>query len=222
MNLSGSPFDFLFAFAGGVLVSLTPCVYPLIPVSIGYIGVRSSGSKVKGFVLSLIYVTGIAVTYSLLGLIAVLSGKIFGSISASPVSYIIVGSVIVIFGLSLFDLFTIPLPNFLKLPKLKQQNYFSTFFLGLVSGMVIGPCLTPVLGSILLYLTTKKSIVYGMTLLISFAYGMGLILIIAGVFSAYLLTLPKLGKWMGFVKKFFAVAIVGMGLYFIYPGIKMF
>lgn len=219
MNLSGSPFDYLIAFFGGILVSFTPCVYPLIPVSIGYIGINSSGSKLKGFILSLVYVTGIAITYSTLGLVAVVSGKIFGSVASSPFSYILTGLVITIFGLAMFDIINIPLLNFVKLPAIKQHNYFSTFLLGIASGLIIGPCLTPVLGSILVYLATKNSIIYGATLLFTFAFGMGLILILSGIFSSFLINLPKTGRWMQQVKRLAAAVLVISGLYFIYSGI---
>lgn len=219
MNLSGSPFDYLIAFFGGVLVSLTPCVYPLIPVSIGYIGINSSGSKLKSFILGLIYVTGIAITYSILGLAAVVSGKIFGWFAASPFSYIFTGLVITIFGLAMFDIINMPLLSFVKLPVLKQHNYFSTFLLGIASGLIISPCLTPVLGSILVYLTSKNSIIYGATLLFTFAFGMGLILILSGIFSSFLINFPKSGRWMQQVKRLAAAALVISGLYFIYSGI---
>jgi len=191
MNLSCNPIDYLIAFLGGVLISFTPCVYPLIPVSIGYIGVKSSGSKFQGLILSLIYVTGIAVTYSALGLLASLTGTLFGRVSSSPLTYIFAGSVIVVFGLSMLDLFIIPLPNIIKLPGLKKENYLSTFILGLSSGLIVSPCLSPVLGSILVYLATKKNLLYGATLLFSFAYGMGLVLVLAGTFSAVLVNLPE-------------------------------
>ena len=220
MNLSGSPFDFVAAFLGGVGISFTPCVYPLIPITIGYIGARSGGSKLKGLGLSLVYVSGVAFTYSMLGILAVLTGKLFGSISSNPLTYIIVGVIIILFGLSMLDLFILPLPKIIKLPGLKKENYFSTFFLGLSSGLVASPCLTPVLGSILVYLTTKKNLLYGATLLLCFAYGMGVILVIAGTFSAALVNIPKLGKWMLYVKKIFSLIIIGMGLYFIYAGIR--
>jgi len=220
MNLSGSPFDLLVAFAGGVLASLTPCVYPLIPVTIGYIGVKSDGSKLKALGLSLAYVTGIAITYSILGLMASLTGTFFGKISSSPIVYIFAGSVIIVFGLSLLDLFTIPLPGITKLPVLKKKNYLSEFILGLASGLVVSPCLTPILGSILVYLATKKNLFYGATLLFSFAYGMGLVLILTGTFSAAFFNLPKSGKWMVYIKKLFVVLLIFMGVYFIYTGIR--
>jgi thiol:disulfide interchange protein DsbD len=201
-------------------VSFTPCVYPLIPVSIGYIGVKASGSKLKGFLLSLVYVTGVAVTYSILGLLASLTGNIFGAISSHPLTYLFVGAVIILFGLSMLDLFTIPLPNLIKLPLLKKQNYFSTFLLGLSSGLIASPCLTPVLGAILAYLTTKHNLFYGLTLLFSFGYGMGFILIIAGTFSAAIVNLPKSGKWMLYIKMACAIILMSVGLYFIFIAIR--
>ena len=215
-----NPADYLIAFLGGVLVSFTPCVYPLIPVSAGYIGANSSGSKLKGLTLSLIYVTGIAITYSALGLLVSLTGTIFGRISSSPIAHFIVGGIIILFGLSMLDLFELRLPVIMKQPKLKKQNYFSTFILGLGSGLIVSPCLTPVLGSILAYLTTKKNLVYGATLLFSFAYGMGLILILVGTFSAVLVNLPKSGKWMLYIKRLSSFLLIGMGIYFIYTGLR--
>ena len=222
MNLSGSPFDYLIAFFGGILLSLTPCVYPLVPITIGYIGLASSGSKLKALKLSLLYVTGIAITYSFLGLIASLTGRIFGQISAHPVTRLLVGIIIVIFGFSMLDLFTIPFPALIKFPVLKKHSYSSTFILGLSSGLIVSPCLTPALGSILFYLSTKKNIFYGSTLLLTFAYGMGLILIIAGTFSSVLVGLPKSGKWLGYVKIACALILLAAGIYFISTAIRRF
>lgn len=220
MNPSGNPLDLLFAFFGGVLVSFTPCVYPLIPISAGYIGVRSSGSRLKGFLLSLCYTTGIAVTYSVLGLIAALSGTFFGKVSSNPITYIIAGTAVVVFGLSMLDFFNLPLPNLIRLPRLKQGSYFSTFTLGLVSGFIATPCLTPVLGSILFYIAAKKNVLYGAGLLFSFAYGMGTVLILVGTFSSALLGLPGAGKWMAYIKRFCAALLIIAGAYLIFNGIR--
>ena len=223
MSLSGSPLDYLSAFLGGVLISFTPCVYPLIPISAGYIGLNAGNSKFRSFTLSIIYVTGVAVTYSILGLIASVTGQIFGKISSQPVTYLIAGLLIIFFGLSMLDIFTIPLPNIVKLPKQhKKHNYLSTFALGLVSGLVIGPCLTPALAGILTYLAAKKNIVYGMTLLFSCAYGMGLVLILVGTFSGVLAGLPKSGRWMVYAKRLAAGIILFSGAYFVYTGIRRF
>ncbi|TRZ94914.1 hypothetical protein D4R78_05095 [bacterium] len=220
MNLSGSPFDFLLAFLGGVFLSFTPCVYPLIPVSAGYIGIKSNGSKLKGFILSLVYVTGIAITYSGLGLAASLSGSLFGSFSRNPITHIIVGLVICGFGLAMSGLFHIPIPNLIKPSAPKGNGYFAVLLLGLTSGLIISPCVTPVLASILAYLATRRSIFYGTALLFSFAYGMGLLIILVSTFSSILLSLPKLGKRMLYIKKIFAFILIAAGVYFIFTAIK--
>ena len=221
MNPSSSPVDYIFAFLGGVMVSFTPCVYPLIPVSVSYISAKSD-SRFKGFILSLIYVSGIAFTYSILGLIASLTGKFFGSISSHPLTYLVVGAIIAIFGFSMLDLFNIPFTTKVSPPTLKKRNYFSIFLLGITSGLIVSPCLTPALGAILAYLATRKNIVYGMSLLAVFAYGMGLVLVLSGAFAGILANLPKSGKWMVYIKRAAGILLVFMGIYFIYTGIRRF
>lgn len=221
MSLSGSPIDYIFAFGGGVLVSLTPCVYPLIPVTVFYISAKSGNSKIRGFILSLIFVTGLSITYSILGLIASLGGMFFGRISSHPLTQAAVGVIIVLFGLSmLLDLFNFSWQG----PKVdtRRKGYFSTLLLGLSTGLVASPCLTPALASILAYLATKKNVIYGMSLLVAFAYGMGLVLILAGTFSSILVNLPKSGKWMVYIKRIGSSIVIILGLYFIYQGIRGF
>jgi thiol:disulfide interchange protein DsbD len=222
MTLSGNPSDYLFAFLGGLFFSFTPCVYPLIPISIGYIGIRAGQSKLAGLLLSLAYVTGIALTYSMLGLVASLTGTIFGRVSAHPAIHLVIGIIIILFGLSMLDLFAVTLPNNIKMPTFRKHNYFSAFVLGLGSGLMISPCATPVLGSILLYLAAKKNLFYGTTILLTFAYGMGLILVLAGTFSSFLLRLPKSGKWMLYIKRLYAIILLGVGIYFVFTAIRRF
>jgi cytochrome c-type biogenesis protein len=220
MTLSGSPLDYLAAFFGGILVSFTPCVYPLIPISAGYIGVKSSGSSLRGALLSLSYVTGMAIAYSFLGILASLTGTLFGNFSVHPLTRIAVGLVIILFGFSMLDFFALKLPFNIKPASSKQKGYLPAFFLGATSGLIISPCLTPVLGSILMYLATRQNVLYGATLLFSFAYGMGVILILAGAFSSVLFSLPKSGAWMSYFKKACAGIMFGVGLYFIFSAIR--
>jgi cytochrome c-type biogenesis protein len=222
MQLSGSPLDFVFAFFGGLLASFTPCVYPLIPISVGYIVGNAQNSRSKGFLLSLFYVTGIAITYSSLGILAVLTGRIFGEFSLNPVINLISGILILIFGLSMFDLFHFNFTLNLKLPLHRKRSYFLALLLGLVSGLMISPCLTPVLGAILSYVSTTKNIFYGGFLLFSFSYGMGLIFILIGTFGVTLTGLPKPGRWMDVIKKVCATIIVLAGVYFIFTALRRF
>ena len=222
MLLSGSPLDFILAFFGGLLASFTPCVYPLIPISTGYIIGNAQNSKIKGFLLSLFYVTGIAITYSSLGILAVLSGRIFGEFSVNPVVNLVSGILILIFGISMFDLFHFNFTLDLRAPVHRKRSYFLALFLGLVSGLMISPCLTPILGAILTYLSTTKNVLYGGFLLLSFSYGMGLIFILIGTFGVSFTGLPKPGKWMVAIKKICAAIIVLTGLYFIIAALRRF
>ncbi|MGE4357094.1 MAG: cytochrome c biogenesis protein CcdA [Candidatus Omnitrophota bacterium] len=211
-----SIFTYLLAFLGGVLMSFTPCVYPLIPITIGYIGSHSVGSKFKGLFLSIFYVLGFAVVYSLLGVGAGIAGRVFGELTQHPLSYIIVGNLCLLLGLSLFELFELPLPRFMKEKRLetKSKGFWGAFFVGMISASVASPCVTPVLGAILLFVAMKKNIVMGMSLLFVFACGMGFILILAGTFLGILVGLPRSGIWVTRVKKIFAWLLLLMSEYY--------
>ena len=220
MNPSGSPVDFLAAFFGGVLLSLTPCIYPLLPITIAYIGASSANSKVKGFSLSFIYVTGISITYAALGIAAVWTGTIFGRFSSLPLVRIIAGLIIIFFGISLWDGRGINLP-FFKLPVNNRLSpYLSCLILGLTSGLVISPCTAPVLGSILTFVAVKRNFIYGALLLLTFAYGMGMLLILAGTFSSILAKLPKTGRWMKVMSRICAIILILGGIYFVFSGLN--
>jgi len=210
-----NPFEFILAFGAGVLVSFSPCVYPLLPITIGYIGASSQKDKLHSFILSLIYVLGISITYCALGVFASVTGKIFGQISSSPVSFFIIGNICIIFGLSMLGIFEMHLPNFFLNKFKKPKSKFSVFLLGLISGLIIGPCTAPVLGAILVYVATKHNLLYGVFLLFSFAYGMGALLIVAGTFSGFLLSLPKSGKWMYTIERLGGVLLILVGEYFL-------
>lgn len=221
MNISGSPLDYIIAFFAGMLVSFTPCVFSLVPVSAAFIAGHSLGySRSRGFILSLIYVLGIAITYSFLGIIASLSGKIFGSLSSHPLTHIVVGLVIMMNGLIMLEIIKFNFPSLVRPSGYKKKGMLSVLALGLVSGLVVSPCTTPVLGSILGYLALKKNIVYGSLLLFSFAYGMGFILILVGTFSSLALSWPKSGKWLMVVRNICAGLLLLLGGYFIYVGLR--
>jgi len=215
MILQGSPLDYIFVFLGGVLISFTPCVYPLAPITVGYIGARSAGSKIKGFILSLIYVFGIAITYSVLGLIAALTGRLFGQIAVHPISHLIAGIIFIIFGMALLDVFNIFTPKVSLQNKIKLKGILSVLILGLVSGLVIGPCTAPALGAILVYIGSRQNIIYGITLMFTFAYGLGAVLILAGTFSGLLVNLPRSGPWLVRIKRVCGVILILAGGYFL-------
>ncbi|MFA5320698.1 MAG: cytochrome c biogenesis protein CcdA [Candidatus Omnitrophota bacterium] len=221
MNLSGTPFDFVIAFAGGVVWSFTPCVYPLLPVIIGYVGASSCASHGRAFCLSFSYASGTAFVYALLGVLASLGGRAMGSITASPLTGIISGLVILGFGFSMSGALKLPVMAVFRIrPAGKaHSSIFWAFLLGCSSALLISPCVTPVLGSILVYLASRRNVAYGAVLLLTFAYGMGLIFVLAGTSGHILSRLPKSGKWLEWINKGCALLLCVIGVYFIVRGL---
>jgi cytochrome c-type biogenesis protein len=211
---------FLAAYLGGLVISFTPCTYPLIPVTVGFIGAQSSSSRLRGFFLSLFYVGGLASTYSLLGGAAALSGKLFGQMQTTPWTYFIMANLCLVMGLSMLDVFSISLTFPQRMMKLAGPNnkngFLDSFLLGAISGVVIGPCTAPALGVLLGYVAVKTNILLGMTLLFVFAFGMGTLLIIVGTFAGFIAALPKSGPWMTKIKVVFGLILIGAAEYFLY------
>jgi thiol:disulfide interchange protein DsbD len=216
MILQGDSLGYIGAFIAGIVVSFSPCVYPLVPVVLGFIGVRAGASRLRGLSLSLVYVSGLAVTYSILGLIASLSGKLFGQVAAHPLSYFTIGNVCVIAGLSFFDVIKISFTGLRLANKVtRDKGYLSSFLLGAASGLVAGPCTAPALAAILVYVAGKQNIIYGTSLLFVFAYGMGFLLILVGTFSSIFLSLPKSEKLFSGIKKLCGFILLAIGEYFL-------
>ena len=200
---------YVAVFAAGVLVSFTPCVYPVIPLALGFIGARAAGSRWKGFTLSLMYVLGMALMYAALGAIASLSGTFFGRVGSHPVTYFVVANVCLILGLSMFGIFNFPQFNLGGSAVSKKRNgTLGAFVVGLFSGLIVGPCTAPVLASILVYVGSKKNILYGFSLLFTFGYGVGFLMILLGTFTGLLSSLPKSGVWLERIKKTFGWVLI--------------
>ena len=227
-NLLGSPDVYLHgafyiavlaAYLGGVLASFTPCVYPVIPITVAYIGARSSASRSKGFLLSIIYVLGMAAVYTALGGFAALTGKLFGQIQTNPWVFLIIANICILMGLSMLGvfMFSIRMPQFLtrSRPGEKRGGFVGSFLVGAVSGIIIGPCTTPVLAVLLSLIAAKQSAVFGMSLMFVFAIGMGTLLVIVGTFSGLISNIPKSGLWMTRINKIFGWILIGMGEYFL-------
>lgn len=216
MNAQGDSIGYVSAFIGGILVSFSPCVYPLIPVVLGFIGIRKDTPPAKGLGLSFLYVTGLAVTYSVLGLIASLTGSFFGRISTHPVSYFVVGNACIIAALSFFEIIHIPSFGIRLQGTIKgRKDYLGAFLFGLTSGLVISPCAAPVLGVILVYVASRQNIFYGISLLFTFAFGMGILLLLAGATGSLLINLILQDAWLARIKRLSGFILLGMGEYFI-------
>ena len=211
---------FVAAYLGGILISFTPCTYPLIPVTVGFIGTQGSSSRGRGFLLSLFYVAGIAATYALLGAAAALSGRIFGQMQTNFWTYFIMANLCLVMGLSMLDVFNISIPVPQKLMKLTGGNgkkgFLNSFLIGVVSGVVIGPCTAPALGVLLGYVAVKTNVFLGMGLLFVFAFGMGTLLIIVGTFAGVIAALPQSGAWMTKIKFISGMLLIGAAEYFLY------
>jgi len=214
---SGNLLAYAVVFVGGILISFTPCVYPIIPITVGYIGGRAAGKKWHGFTLSLFYVLGMAIVYSAMGAIASLTGRLFGQISSSPIAFFVVGNICILLALSMLDVFYLPMPAFLSKiqPKGRAGGFIGSVMVGMASGLVVGPCTAPVLGVLFTYVYTRQNVIFGVSLMFFFALGMGVLLIVLGTFSALLGSLPKAGKWMNTVKKVFGFILIGVGEYFL-------
>jgi len=221
MQLSGNIFDYVVVFWAGVLVSFTPCLYPIIPITIGFIGgVNTQGTKIKGFIISLIYVLGMAVTYSSLAAFTALTGRVFGQIQNTPMIFVFVGVIFVLFSLMMFDVIRVPIlgTSFLS-DKIRPTNLWTIFLFGMISGLVVGPCTAPVLGSLLVYVASRQNILYGVSLLFVFAYGIGALIIILGTFTGLLSRLPKSGPWLVRIRQLCGfILFVAGGYYLIKAG----
>lgn len=209
---------FFAVFIGGILTSFEPCIYVMLPITVAVIGSQSEGKKLKSFLMSVVYVSGISVTYSALGAIAALTGSIFGSMSTKPIVNFIMGNICILLGLSMFDIFHIKIPSFISNLQGKRigKGFTMIFFLGIFSGLVAGPCTAAVLGVTLAYVATKQNLFFGISLLFTFSIGMGILLIIIGTFTGILTSIPKAGPWMEKIRKILGIILICIGEYFLY------
>ncbi|MBD3335200.1 MAG: protein-disulfide reductase DsbD [Candidatus Eisenbacteria bacterium] len=215
----GSWLAFLLVFVGGVAMSFTPCVYPMIPITISFVGGRSRG-KLNGFVLSLFFVLGIAITYSALGVIAAQTGALFGSAMQSTPVLLLVAAVLMIMGVSMLGAFDIALPSSVQTRMqggARKGGFIGAILMGMVTGLVASPCVGPVLIVLLAWVAKAGSTLMGFWLLFVFATGLGMLFLVLGTFAGAINALPRSGEWMATVKHVFGVILLGMGLYYLKP-----
>jgi thiol:disulfide interchange protein DsbD len=213
----GSLLLFALVFAAGFLASLTPCVYPVIPIVMGFVGGRSQGRKLKGFVLSLFFVLGLALVYSLLGVVAAKTGSLIGVSFQNPVVVVIIAAIFIVMGLSLAGLFSIPVPAWItaKASGSHRSEYLGAVIVGGVSAVIAAPCVGPVLIALLSWISQSGNVFLGFWLTFVFSLGMSVIFILAGTFSGAVASLPRGGGWMSAVKYFFALLLIAGGIFFL-------
>jgi thiol:disulfide interchange protein DsbD len=215
---SGMIYAFVFIFLGGLALNLTPCVYPLIPITISYFGGQSEGKK-GGLVLrAVVYVLGMSITYSVLGVIASFTGGLLGSALQNPVVLIFVALVLVGLALSMFGLYEIRVPQKLAMVGgANRSGYFGTLFMGLTVGLIAAPCIGPFVLGLLTYVGELGDPFLGFWMFFILAMGLGTPFLLLGIFSGAATKLPRSGAWMVWVRNVFGFILIGMAIYFLEP-----
>jgi cytochrome c-type biogenesis protein len=225
-SLSGSPLKALpFVFLGGVLTSLTPCIYPMIPITAAIVGgttVRDANAPApprwRPLILTLSYVFGLALVYSALGLFAGLSGTLFGSVSTNPWLYFAMANLLLIASLAMLDVLSVRVPASI----MQRASTAGTagrvsgaFTMGAMSGLVAAPCSAPVMAAVLTWVSSTKSAGLGFLYLFVFSLGMCTLLVVVGLSSGAIARLPRAGMWMVWIKRFFALVMIAVAEYYL-------
>ena len=221
--LAGGSFWAVIAmfFGLGLLLSLTPCVFPMIPILSGIIAGQKQVTKTSGFMLSLAYVLGMAITYALAGVVAALSGTLISNALQNPWALGIGALIFVGLALSMFGFYELQLPSALqskfsdRANKMKGGNFAGVFAMGALSAVILGPCVAPPLAAALAFIAQTGNTVLGGAALFVLALGMGVPLLLIGISAGALL--PRAGGWMNAVKYFFGVMMLAIAIYLISP-----
>ena len=209
-------------FAAGVLTSLNPCIYPMIPITAAIVGGQESGAtggrRLRPVLLTLTYVLGLAAVYSILGVIAGMTGTLFGTVSTNPWLYFLMANLLLLSGLVMLEALPLPLPTAWidRASRAGTAGRFSgAFVMGAVSGLVAAPCGAPVMAAVLTWVAATKSASLGFAYLFAFSLGMCALLVAVGVFSGTLARLPKAGAWMVWIKRAFGILMLGAAEYYL-------
>lgn len=212
-------------FLGGVLTSLNPCIYPMIPITAAIVGGQEIGAvkdgtknRARPILLTFTYVLGLAALYSLLGVIAGMTGTLFGSVSTNPWLYFAMANLLILSALAMLDVVSVPVPQW-ALDRAARAGtggrVSGAFIMGAVSGLVAAPCGAPIMAAVLTWVTTTKSGLLGFVYLFSFSVGMCALLVVVGVSSGTLARLPRSGAWMSGVKRGFGFVMLGVAEYYL-------
>ncbi|MCB9206648.1 MAG: protein-disulfide reductase DsbD [Ignavibacteriales bacterium] len=218
LEKSGLLLTLIIVFLGGLALNLTPCVYPLIPITIGFFGGQSEGKTSKLFLMGLFYVLGMALTYSVVGVITALSGAVFGILLQNPIVIVFIVLVFIALSLSMFGVYEFKLPDSLVAKAGgAKSGFYGAFFMGLTMGIVAAPCIGPFVIGLVTYVAAKGDPFYGFLLFFVMAVGLGLPYLILALFSGKIKSLPRAGFWMDAVKHIFGFILLGMAIYFAEP-----
>lgn len=220
-------------FGAGLVTSLTPCVYPMIPITAGILGGAGAVRRSRAWtvVLSFTYAIGLALVYALLGLIAGLTGTIFGTISSNPWAYFAMGNLLLLAALAMLDVIPVVLPQRVLAWAGRQggsdpdasgrrgmrpgRELGAVLLMGATSGLVAAPCGAPAFAAVLTFVGATQSAVLGFVYLFVFSFGMTALLILIGISSGVLAALPRAGRWMVWVKRGAGVVMIAMAQYYL-------
>ena len=218
LESSGLLISLIVIFFGGLALNLTPCVYPLIPITIGYFGSQSEGSTKRLAVLGVLFVLGMALTYSVVGVVTALSGAVFGTLMQNPIVIAIIALVLFGLALSMFDVYEFKLPDsWVMKAGSAKAGYFGAFMMGLTMGIVAAPCIGPFVLGLVTYVAAKGDVLYGFLMFFVMALGLGTPYLILAIFSGKIKSLPRAGMWMKGVERIFGFILFGMAFYFLLP-----
>lgn len=220
----GSAYAWPVAFIAGILSVATPCVLPMLPITLSVLGVAKAETKRKALTLSLSYVAGIVICFTSLGVFSALTGTLFGSFLGHPVTAVAIALIFAVLAGASFELYEINLPPWLsnRLARSGGSGHGGGFVMGLVAGFIAVPCVGPVLMGILAYVASRANVAAGAGLLAVYALGFGLPFVLVGVLS---LKLPKRGPWMRAVKSFFGMALLVTAFWFLrapFPVLRLY
>lgn len=203
-------------FAAGLVTSTNPCIWPMIPITVGTITGMAPGSRRRTIGLTLVYVAGLAVFYAILGLIAGLTGSLFGTISANRWSRLVIANLLLLFAMVMLDVIPVRLPARLATwaGSLGGGSYPAVFLLGATSGIVAAPCGAPAFAIVLTWVASTQNAALGFVYLFVFSLGMSAVLLVVGIFSGTVAKLPRPGPWMVWIKKAAGVVLLIMAEYY--------
>ncbi|HEX9164199.1 MAG TPA: cytochrome c biogenesis protein CcdA [Thermoanaerobaculia bacterium] len=207
----GLPLTLLVLFVGGLALNLTPCVFPLIPITLGFFAMQSDGQRSRRFALSGMYVLGIVITYSTLGVVAALGGKMFGAWLQLPAVLIGFSVMMLVLAASMFGAYEIQPPRWIANRSSGRAGMAGALTMGLAIGIVAAPCVGPVVISLLGLVAQIGKPLIGGVMFASLAFGLGFPYLVA------LNALPRPGEWMVQVKKAMGFVLVAMAFYFLRP-----
>jgi thiol:disulfide interchange protein DsbD len=205
-------------FGAGVATSLTPCIYPMIPITAGVLGGAGAvgRSRRRTVLVTLLYVLGLALVYASLGLVAGMSGTLFGTISANRWAYLAFGNLLLLAALAMFDVIPIRAPTRIVAwaARLGTDSLGGAFLMGATSGLVAAPCGAPAFAAVLTWVAATQNAVWGFISLFVFSLGMTAVLVVVGLLSGTIAALPRSGMWLIWIKRGAGILMLVMAEYY--------